>query len=141
MTASAIAQIIMVATLLLMITGKTPIYITAITGATIAALVAGFPIAGSADMTIAKMVISGLNPVIADMTGILLFIGIMQATGFMDVIIRDIVRVGNKLGGGTGVYRGRYCRRRDRCSDRFYAACDHGRDYRPGSGASRCGSQ
>ena len=93
----------MVATLLLMITGKTPIYITAITGATIAALVAGFPIAGSADMTIAKMVISGLNPVIADMTGILLFIGIMQATGFMDVIIRDIVRVGNKLGGGTGV--------------------------------------
>ncbi len=103
MTASAIAQIIMVATLLLMITGKTPIYITAITGATIAALVAGFPIAGSADMTIAKMVISGLNPVIADMTGILLFIGIMQATGFMDVIIRDIVRVGNKLGGGTGV--------------------------------------
>ena len=82
---------------------QTPIYITAITGATIAALVAGFPIAGSADMTIAKMVISGLNPVIADMTGILLFIGIMQATGFMDVIIRDIVRVGNKLGGGTGV--------------------------------------
>ncbi|MEI3354563.1 MAG: hypothetical protein V8R49_06255 [Duodenibacillus massiliensis] len=42
MTASAIAQIIMVATLLLMITGKTPIYITAITGATIAALVAAF---------------------------------------------------------------------------------------------------
>ena len=100
MTASAIAQIIMVATLLLMITGKTPIYITAITGATIAALVAGFPIAGSADMTIAKMVISGLNPVIADMTGILLFIGIMQATGFMDVIIRDIVRVGNSTAGG-----------------------------------------
>ncbi|MEI3354564.1 MAG: hypothetical protein V8R49_06260 [Duodenibacillus massiliensis] len=51
-------------------------------------------------MTIAKMVMSGLNPVIADMTGILLFIGIMQATGFMDVIIRHIVRVGNKLGGG-----------------------------------------
>ena len=93
----------MVATLLLMITGKTPIYVTAICGATIAALVAGFPISGSADVTIAKMVISGLNPVIADMTGILLFIGIMQATGFMDVIIRDIVRVGNKLGGGTGV--------------------------------------
>ena len=103
MTASAIAQIIMVATLLLMITGKTPIYITAICGATISALVAGFPITGKEGMTIAKMVASGLNPVIADMTGILLFIGIMQATGFMDVIIRDIVRVGNKLGGGTGV--------------------------------------
>lgn len=103
MTASAIAQIIMVATLLLMITGKTPIYITAICGATISALVAGFPITGKEGMTIAKMVSSGLNPVIADMTGILLFIGIMQATGFMDVIIRDIDRVGNKLGGGTGV--------------------------------------
>ena len=98
MTASAIAQILMVATLLLMITGKTPIC-----GATISALVAGFPITGKEGMTIAKMVSSGLNPVIADMTGILLFIGIMQATGFMDVIIRDIVRVGNKLGGGTGV--------------------------------------
>lgn len=102
-TASMIAQIIMVATLLLMITGKTPIYITAICGAMIAALVAGFPITGGNGMTIAKMVNSGLNPVIADMTGILLFIGIMQATGFMDVIIRDIVRIGNKLGGGTGV--------------------------------------
>lgn len=103
MTASAIAQIIMALTLLLMITGKTPIYITAICGATISALVAGFPVAGAEGMTISKMVISGLNPVIADMTGILLFIGIMQATGFMDVIIRDIVRIGNKIGGGTGV--------------------------------------
>ena len=64
MTASAIAQVIMVATLLLMITGKTPIYITAIVGAAISALVAGFPITGSAEMTIAKMVNSGLNPVI-----------------------------------------------------------------------------
>ena len=86
-----------------MITGKTPIYITAICGATISALVAGFPVAGAEGMTISKMVISGLNPVIADMTGILLFIGIMQATGFMDVIIRDIVSIGNKIGGGTGV--------------------------------------
>lgn len=103
MTASVIAQVVMVLTLLLMITGKTPIYMTAIVGATLSALIAGFPIMGSAEMTIAKMVNTGLNPVIADMTGILLFIGIMQATGFLDVIIRDIVRVGNKLGGGTGV--------------------------------------
>lgn len=100
MTASVIAQVVMVLTLLLMITGKTPIYMTAIVGATLSALIAGFPIMGSAEMTIAKMVNTGLNPVIADMTGILLFIGIMQATGFLDVIIRDIVRVGNKLGGG-----------------------------------------
>lgn len=102
MDMSALAQIIMVATLLLMVTGKTPIYMTAIIGATIAAMVAGFPLSGSG-MTVAKMVNAGLNPVIADMTGILLFIGIMQATGFLDVIIRDIVRVGDKIGGGTGV--------------------------------------
>lgn len=87
MTASVIAQVVMVLTLLLMITGKTPIYMTAIVGATLSALIAGFPIMGSAEMTIAKMVNTGLNPVIADMTGILLFIGIMQATGFLDVIM------------------------------------------------------
>lgn len=103
MTASAIAQVIMVFTLLLMITGKTPIYMTAIIGATIAAMVAGFPLTGGDPVTVAKLINSGLNPVIADMTGILLFIGIMQATGFLDVIIRDIVRIGDKLGGGTGV--------------------------------------
>lgn len=97
------AQIIMLATLILMITGKTPIYMTAITGAAISAIVAGFPLAGSDGMTVTKMIVSGLNPVIADMTGILLFIGIMQATGFLDVIIRDIVRIGNKIGGGVGV--------------------------------------
>ena len=102
MTASVIAQICMVLTLLLMITGKTPIYMTAIVGAALSAMIAGFPLSGG-DMSVAKMVISGLNPVIADMTGILLFIGVMQATGFLDVIIRDIVRVGDKIGGGTGV--------------------------------------
>lgn len=103
MSASAIAQVIMLLTLVLMITGKTPIYITAIIGATVAALAAGFPLTGAAPVTVAKLINSGLNPVIADMTGILLFIGIMQASGFLDVIIRDIVRIGNKVGGGTGV--------------------------------------
>lgn len=98
-TQIVIAQCIMVLTLIVMITGLTPIYITAITGAAISAIVAGFPLAGSAPVTVAKMINSGLNPVIADMTGILLFIGIMQATGFLDVIVRDIVRVGNKIGG------------------------------------------
>ena len=102
-TQIVIAQCIMVLTLIVMITGLTPIYITAITGAAISAIVAGFPLAGSAPVTVAKMINSGLNPVIADMTGILLFIGIMQATGFLDVIVRDIVRVGNKIGGGPGV--------------------------------------
>ena len=97
MTLQTIAQLIMLATLILMITGRTPIYMTAITGAAISAIVAGFPLAGGQGMTVTKMIVSGLNPVIADMTGILLFIGIMQATGFLDVIIRDIVRVGNKI--------------------------------------------
>ncbi len=97
------AQIIMVLTLVLMITGRTPIYLTAITGATVAALVAGFPLVGSADITIVKMLNAGLNPVIADMAGVLMFIGIMQSAGFLDVIIRDIIRVGHNLGGGPGV--------------------------------------
>ena len=86
MTLQTIAQLIMLATLILMITGRTPIYMTAITGAAISAIVAGFPLAGGQGMTVTKMIVSGLNPVIADMTGILLFIGIMQATGFLDVI-------------------------------------------------------
>ena len=98
-----VAQIVMVLTLLLMITGRTPIYLTAITGSTLAAVLAGFPLAGGAEITVAKMLNSGLNPVIADMTGVLMFIGIMQAAGFLDVIIRDIIRVGHRLGGGPGV--------------------------------------
>lgn len=103
MDMQTLAQLCMLATLILMITGRMPIYLTAITGAAISAVVAGFPLAGGQGMTVTKMIIAGLNPVIADMTGILLFIGIMQATGFLDVIIRDIVRVGNKIGGGVGV--------------------------------------
>ena len=102
-TQMIIAQCLMVLTLIIMITGKTPLYLTAIVGAAVSAIVAGYPIAGSAPMTVGKMINMGLNPVIADMTGILLFIGIMQATGFLDVIVRDIVLVGNKIGGGPGV--------------------------------------
>jgi len=102
-TQMIIAQCLMVLTLIIMITGKTPLYLTAIVGAAVSAIVAGYPIAGSATMTVGKMINMGLNPVIADMTGILLFIGIMQATGFLDVIVRDIVLVGNKIGGGPGV--------------------------------------
>lgn len=103
MDMQSIAQLVMLGTLVLMITGKTPIYMTAITGSVLAALVAGIPLGGGEPVTITKLIIGGLNPVIADMTGILLFIGIMQATGFLDVIIRDIVRLGDKIGGGVGV--------------------------------------
>ena len=101
-----IAQILMVTTLVLMISGKTPLYLTAVIGATITALVAGFPLSGAADVTILKMVNAGLHPVIADMAGVLLFIGIMQKAGFLDVIIKKIIEVGRKLGGGPGVAAG-----------------------------------
>ncbi|WP_232523999.1 hypothetical protein [Campylobacter concisus] len=98
------AQCIMVLTLLLMISGKTPLYTTAIVGSAISTLVAGFPITGGKGViSLMSLVNGGLNPVIADMTGILMFIGVMQASGFLDVIIRNIVKLGNKLGGGAGV--------------------------------------
>ena len=99
-----IAQILMVITLLLMISGKTPLYMTAIIGSAIAAVVAGFPLTGGKDVvTITSFVVSGLNPVIADMAGVLMFIGIMERAGFLDVIVRWIIRVGRVLGGGAGV--------------------------------------
>ncbi len=98
-----LAQAVMILTLLLMVTGRTPIYLTAITGSFLAAVAAGFPLAGKADVTIQKLVNGGLNSVIADMTGVLMLIGIMQATGFLDVIIKKIMEVGSKLGGAPGI--------------------------------------
>lgn len=100
---TAAAQIVMIATLVLMVSGFTPLYTTAIIGSALAALIAGFPLSGGADITISKLINSSLNPVIADMTGVLLFIGVMQATGFLDVIIKAIIRIGRKIGGGPGV--------------------------------------
>ena len=50
-TQMIIAQCLMVMTLIIMITGKTPLYLTAIVGAAVSAIVAGYPIAGSAPMT------------------------------------------------------------------------------------------
>ena len=98
------AQCVMILTLLLMISGKTPLYTTAIVGSAISTLVAGIPItAAKGAVSLASLINGGLNPVIADMTGILMFIGVMQSSGFMDVIIKNIVRLGNKLGGGAGV--------------------------------------
>lgn len=44
-----------------------------------------------------------MNPVIVDMLGVLLFIGIMQKCGYMDVIIWHIVDFGRKEGGAPGV--------------------------------------
>lgn len=95
-----IAQIIMSATLLLMVLGKTPLYLTALIGTTISVIVAMFEMK---NLTINVLLLSGLNPVILDMTGILMFIGVMQASGFMDDIIKVIIKFGRKIGGGEGV--------------------------------------
>ena len=98
-----LAQAVMILTLLLMVTGRTPIYLTAITGSFLAAVAAGFPLAGKADVTIQKLVNGGLNSVIANMTGVLMLIGIIQAAGFLDVIIKKIMEVGSKLGGAPSI--------------------------------------
>ncbi|SER88989.1 SLC13 family permease [Salisediminibacterium halotolerans] len=98
-----IAQLIMLATLILMITGKTPLYMTAIIGSTLAAITAGFPLSGEEDVTVLNLVNESLHPVIADMAGVLLFIGVMEKTGFLDAIIRKIILIGSKIGGGPGI--------------------------------------
>lgn len=97
------AQIFMVITLIFMVWGKTPLYLTAIVGSTIAALAAGFPISGKAEITLAKLINGGLNPVIADITGVLMFVGILETSGFLKVIINKIISWGSKLGGAPGI--------------------------------------
>lgn len=103
MTGVILAQIVVVVTLILMIIGKTPMYITAVVGSTIAALQAGIPLYGVDPVTIKSLLIGGLNPVLIDMGGILLFICIMQSTGFLHVIIGDIIKADNYIGGGPGI--------------------------------------
>jgi hypothetical protein len=98
-----VAQGVMLGTLFLMITGKTPLYLTAIIGASLSATIAGIPLTGEAPLTVAKLLVSGLNPVLVDMTGILLFIGVLKSTGYLDIVVRDVVRIGDRLGGGVGV--------------------------------------
>ncbi|MBC2882317.1 citrate transporter [Campylobacter sp. Marseille-Q3452] len=103
MDMSVVVQILMLVVLALMITGRTPLYITAIIGSTIVAIVAGFPMSGKDGATIANLVKGGLNPVIADMTGVLLFLGILEGSGFLAVIVRSVIRFGIKIGGGPGI--------------------------------------
>ncbi|ADH98147.1 SLC13 family permease [Salisediminibacterium selenitireducens] len=98
-----VAQLIMLVTLILMITGKTPLYMTAIIGSTLAAVSAGFPLSGDAEITVLSLVNNSLHPVIADMAGVLLFIGVMEKTGFLNAIIRKIIIAGSKIGGGPGI--------------------------------------
>lgn len=96
-------QILMAATLVLMISGRTPLYLTAIVGSFLTAMVAGFPMTGGDGPSVTSLINGGLNPVIADMAGVLMFIGVMERVGFLDVIIRNIIKVGRRLGGGAGV--------------------------------------
>lgn len=98
-----IAQILMVLTLLLMVSGRTPIYLTAIIGSAVAAVAGGFPLSGNAEVTVLKLINGGLNPVIADMAGVLLFIGIMEKSGFLDIVIKKIMQIGTKVGGAPGI--------------------------------------
>jgi hypothetical protein len=97
------AQIIMVLTLVVMIFGIAPLYLTAAVGTTIAAVAAGFPLIGSSPDSISKLLVGAMNPVIVDMLGVLLFVGIMQKSGYMDVIIWKIMEVGRKKGGAPGI--------------------------------------
>ena len=105
-----LAQIIIVLALLLMISGKVPLYLTAFIGATIAALAAGFPMLAAwapagyeGPFVMGLLQASGLHPVILDMLGVLLFIGIMEKAGYLNSIILKIIRVGHRIGEGPGV--------------------------------------
>ena len=98
-----VAQIIMVLTVVIMITGIAPLYITAVAGGVLSALAAGFPLTGSAPEAVSKILVSSMHPVIIDMLGVLLFIGIMQKSGYMDVIIWNIMDFGRRYGGAPGI--------------------------------------
>ena len=98
-----IAQVIIAITLILMIIGRTPLFMTAMIGATIAALVGGIPLTSPEGVSIKSLLIGGLNPVLVDMAGILLFIGIMKTSGFLSVIIKEVIKFGNYVGGGPGI--------------------------------------
>ena len=98
-----LAQKNMDLTLVVMILGIAPLYLTAVVGTTMAAIAAGFQIMGSAPNSVSKLLVTAMHPVIIDMLGVLLFIGIMQVTGFMDVIIYKIIEVGRKKGGAPGI--------------------------------------
>lgn len=97
------AQIIMVLTLLVMICGIAPLYLTAAIGTTLACVAAGYPLIGSSPDSISKLLVGAMHPVIVDMLGVLLFVGIMQKSGFMDVIIWKIMDVGRRKGGAPGI--------------------------------------
>lgn len=136
MTGVILAQIVVVVTLILMIIGKTPMYITAVVGSTIAALQAGIPLYGVDPVTIKSLLIGGLNPVLIDMGGILLFICICSQPVFfmsssetlpfkMPTTISEAVP--NYHCGSRGRRRYRYDGRLH--SGRYYRRCRRSRSY------------
>ena len=95
-------QILMVLTLASMVTGKVPLYLTALIGATVAALAAGFPLTGQG-VTVISLIQRGMHPIILDMLGVLMFVGVMEKAGFLNTVIIKMMQIGAKLGGGPGV--------------------------------------
>jgi len=99
----------MVLTLVLMVSGKTPLYLTAIIGSVTAAIAAGIPfnppaaVDGVVGTSVRAMFNAGLHPVLVDMLGVLLFIGIMEKVGYLEIIVNKIMSIGKLLGGGAGI--------------------------------------
>ena len=91
----------MLVTLLLMISGKAPLYLTAFVGSIVAALLT-FPMTGAAvpgpitgtAFTVNSLLISAMHPVILDMLGVLVFIGVMEKAGFLNIIILKVMQFG-----------------------------------------------
>lgn len=108
-----IPQIIMGITLILMLSGKAPIYLTAFIGSVVSLLFAGVAIssnlffglvpAAEGQPVLAGFFSAGLHSVILDMVGVLLFIGIMENVGYLNAIIIKIMHFGKNVGGGPGI--------------------------------------
>ena len=93
----------MTLTLLLMLCGRTPLYLTAIVGSCASVLIDGLASSGTAQTSLARLVSSGVQPVIADIAGVLVLIGVMEASGLLGVVVNEIVRLSRCIGGGPGV--------------------------------------
>lgn len=103
-----LSQIIMVLVLVLMMWGRFPLYTTAVVGSVVAALIAGIPIISDDDdaTTVQSLITGSMNPVIADMAGVLLFIGVMEKAGYLQAMVHAIIRASNRLAGGPGIATG-----------------------------------
>lgn len=95
---------IIVITLLIMSTGRAPLYLTAVLGGVAALLADGVPLSGESVDTVSTILKGALHPLpVVDMLGVLLFIGIMKQSGCMDTILRALMRIGRHQGGAPGI--------------------------------------